>query len=87
MADKQLHDGDPAFEDFVENELPALRNRALEQNICVDCLTDRFIVEMVASLTSAGVSAPDILSMVEEGMRMADEAEGGEGNGSARRVH
>ncbi len=87
MSKEQLHDGDPAFEDFVERELPALRDRALEQNICVDCLTDRFIVEMVASLTSAGISAADILSMVEEGMRMADEAEGSEGHGRTLRVH
>ena len=48
MTDGTIHSDQPAFEDFVERELKALGDRAQEQGICVDCLTDRFIVEMVA---------------------------------------
>ena len=87
LTDEAIHDGDQVFEDFIEKELQALRDRALRKGICIDCLTDRLIVEMVTSLTIAGVPAHHILGMVAEGMALAEEPEPEEGSGHRRRVH
>ena len=88
MSDDTIHSEDPGFEDFVQRELGGLAERANEHGICLDCLTDRIIVEMVASLTRAGISARDILSMVLDGMDLAEVPadEGGE-DGPPRRMH
>ncbi len=74
MSDDAIHSEDAGFEDFVQRELNGLAERADKEDICIDCLTDRIIVEMVASLTRAGISARDILSMVLDGMDMAQAA-------------
>ena len=87
MPDNQSHNGDPTFEDFFEQEMGALAERAEKQDICMDCLTDRILVEMVASLMRSGVSTPDILNMVADGMALEEEAEGGGGNGRHGRMH
>ena len=88
MSDGTVHSEDPGFEDFVQRELAGLAERADEQGICIDCLTDRIIVELVASLTRAGISARDILSMVLDGLDLAEVPadEGGE-DGPPRRLH
>jgi hypothetical protein len=88
MQDDDIHNGDQVFEDFLEKELKALGDRAQKAHICIDCLTDRLLVEMVASLMRSGISTPDILNMVADGMALAEETEnGGEGNDRSRRVH
>ena len=81
------HDGEQVFEDFIEKQLQALTDRAQQKGICMDCLTDRILVEMVASLTRSGVSAPDILNIVADGMTLAEEADPEEGRDHRRRVH
>ncbi|SDE63164.1 hypothetical protein [Ruegeria marina] len=87
MPDGTTHSDQQAFEDFIQRELKALADRAQDQRICIDCLTDRLIVEMVASLARAGVPAADILSMVADGMTLAEEPEGREGSGRPPRMH
>ena len=87
MTDDTIHHDQPAFDDFVERELEALGGRAQEKGICIDCFTDRLIVEMVASLTRAGIPASDILGMVADGMALAEELQSGEENERPRRVH
>ncbi|SMX24038.1 hypothetical protein [Boseongicola aestuarii] len=88
MSDDYIHTEDPGFEDFVKRELDGLALRADEHGICLDCLTDRVIVEMVASLTRAGISARDILSMVLDGIDLAQfPLDEDEGDGPARRMH
>ncbi len=86
MPDGTIHSEDPGFEDFVQRELSGLAERADAQGICIDCLTDRIIVELVASLTRAGISARDILSMVLDGMDLAQAATDQE-DGPPRRMH
>ena len=85
MSDGTYHGEDPDFEEFVERELNDFANRAEEQNICIDCLTDRIIVEMVASLTRAGISSRDILSMVLDGLDLAATAD--DTGDAPRRMH
>ena len=87
MTDGTIHNDQPAFEDFVEQELKALWHRAQKQDICVDCLKDRMIVEMVTSLTRSNISASDILIMVADGIALAEEPETVEGSDRPRRVH
>jgi hypothetical protein len=83
MQDELVHEDAQEFEDFVEAELKGLADRAQEARICLDCLSDRLLVEIVAGLVRSGASAADILSMVAEGL---DEAEGEEA-GNGRRSH
>ena len=85
MSDGIYHGEDPEFEEFVERELNGFAKRADEQNICLDCLTDRVIVEMVASLTRAGISSRDILSMVLDGLDLAATAD--DTGDTPRRMH
>jgi uncharacterized protein (UPF0264 family) len=87
MKDDAIHDGDQVFEDFIEKELEALAERARQKGICMDCLTDRLIAEMVTSLTRAGVPASNILGVVADGMALAEEPEPEEGSDHRRRVH
>jgi hypothetical protein len=86
MEDELVHEDAPEFEDFVETELKGLAERAQEAGICLDCLSDRLLVEVVAGLVRSGASAADILNMVAEGLDQA-EAEGAEGNRRAHRMH
>ena len=87
MSEGTIHSDNDGFEEFVQRELNALAQRAEEQDICIDCLTDRIIVELVASLTRAGISARDILSMVLDGLELAEASEEDERNGPPRRMH
>lgn len=87
MQDDVIHDGDPGFENFIEEEMAVLGQRAQQRGICVDCLTDRLIVEMVANLARAGMSSSDILSMVVDGLVLAEEDEAGNDNERVSRVH
>ncbi|MBP0480901.1 hypothetical protein [Sagittula salina] len=73
-----IHEGEPGFEDFLNEQMALLGQRARQRGICLDCLTDRLIVEMVANLARAEIPASDILSMVVDGLTLAegeDEAE------------
>lgn len=87
MNDGLVHEGDPGFEDFVEEVMTLLGLRAQQRGICIDCLTDRLIIEMVANLARTGVPASDILGLVVDGMIQAVEEEPEENDGCPRRVH
>ena len=83
MQDELVHEGAPGFEDFIETELKSLAQRAEEAGICLDCLSDRLVVELVASLVRSGAHPADILNMVAQGMDEAEE----EDRGTSRRPH
>jgi hypothetical protein len=68
MQDELVHEDAQEFEDFVEAELNGLAERAQDAGICLDCLSDRLLVELVAGLVRSGVSAADILNMVADGL-------------------
>lgn len=87
MQDDTIHEGEPGFEDFIEEEMTRLGHRAQKRGICVDCLTDRFITEMVANLVRSGVPASDVLEIVVDGLALAEEEEPEEHRGRGRRVH
>ena len=87
MQDDTIHDGDPGFENFIEEEMARLGHRAQQRGICVDCLTDRFIIEMVANLVRSGVPASDVLGIVVDGLALAEEEEPEEHRVRGRRVH
>ena len=86
MQDELFHEESQEFEDHIDAELKGLAERAQAAGICLDCLSDRLLVELVAGLVRSGVSAADILNMVADGL---DEAEGddGENGRRARRMH
>ena len=86
MENELVHEDAPEFEEFVETELKGLAERALDAGICLDCLSDRLLVELVAGLVRSGASAADILNMVAEGLDEAEE-EGVEGGRRAHRMH
>lgn len=79
MENELVHEGAPEFEEFAETELKGLAERAQEAGICLDCLSDRLLVELVAGLVRSGATAGDILNMVAEGLDDAEEqgADGG----------
>ncbi|MDU8945802.1 hypothetical protein [Ovoidimarina sediminis] len=87
MQDDTIHEGDPGFEDFIEEEMARLGHRAQQRGICVDCLTDRFITEMVANLVRSGVPASDVLGVVVDGLALAEEEDPEDHCGRGRRVH
>lgn len=86
MENEFVHEDATEFEEFVEAELRGLAERAQEAGICLDCLSDRLLVEVVAGLVRSGAPVADILNMVAEGL---DEAEGEEAEESrrSRRMH
>ena len=86
MQDELVHEDAQEFEDFVETELRGLAERAQGAGICLDCLSDRLLVELVAGLVRSGASAADILNMVADGLDEAAEDDGGNGKRS-RHMH
>lgn len=84
MQDELVHEDAQEFEDFVETELKGLAERAQEAGICLDCLSDRLLVELVAGLVRSGATAADILNMVADGL---DEAADDDGENGKRSRH
>ena len=82
-----IHDGQPGFEDFLEEEIALLSHHARQRGICLDCLTDRLIVEMVANLARAQVPATDILGMVVDGLVLAEPDEPEARGACTHRLH
>ena len=87
MNEVLVHEGEPGFDDFVEEVMTLLGHRAQQRGICIDCLTDRLVIEMVAGLARTGVPASDILSLVADGFVEAEEDESEDGNGWLQRIH
>jgi hypothetical protein len=73
MEDELVHEDAQEFDDFVETELKGLEARAQEAGICLDCLSGRLLVELVAGLVRWGASAADILNMVADGLDETEE--------------
>ena len=82
-----IHDGQPGFEDFLEEEIALLGHHARQRGICLDCLTDRLIVEMVANLARTQVPATDILGMVVDGLALAEADDPEERSACTHRLH
>jgi hypothetical protein len=82
----EFHEDAPEFEEFVEAELKGLAERAQEAGMCLDCLSDRLLVELVAGLVRSGAPVADILNMVAEGLDLAEEGEA-ESTRRTRRMH
>lgn len=73
VQDDPIHWGDAGFDEFVEEELTGLAERAQAKGICIDCLSDRLIFEVVAGLVRSGVTDSEILAVVEDALAEADE--------------
>lgn len=87
MSEEVTHDADPGFEEFIEETLLHLGETAREKGICIECLSDRLIVELVSGMARSGVAVSAILAMVGEGMDAAQADEEAEKEGRTRRVH
>lgn len=68
MQDDPIHWGDAGFDEFVEEELVGLAERAQARGICIDCLSDRLIFEVVAGLVRSGVTESEIMSVVQDAL-------------------
>ena len=86
MQDETVHEDAPEFEEFVEAEMKGLAERAHAAGICLDCLSDRLLVELVAGLVRSGASAADILNMVADGLDEAEDEDDGNGR-RGRHMH
>lgn len=87
MTDSFIHENDPGFEEFIEDTLKDIGERAQEKDICVECLSDRLIVELVSGIARSGVPVSAILAMVGEGMDAAEADFPPEQNRRSRRMH
>lgn len=87
MQDNAIHEGEPGFEEFIEEAMTLVGQHAQERGICIDCLNDRFIVEIVASLARSGVPAADILGMVADGLALAEDDQVAERTDRGHRMH
>lgn len=87
MQDDAIHQSDPGFEEFIAEEMDRIGQRAQKRGICTDCLTDRFIVEMVATLARSGLPASEILGMVADGLALAENQDVGTGTSAPHRMH
>lgn len=87
MQDELVHEEEPGFEDFIETELKGLAKRAEEAGICMDCLSDRLLVELVAGIVRSGANAADVLGMVAEGLDEAGEEDAAERSRRSHRMH
>jgi hypothetical protein len=75
MQDDQVHWDDPGFDEFIEEELSGLADRAQARGICLDCLSDRLIFEVIAGLVRGGVPDTEILALVEDALEDAEREE------------
>lgn len=87
MTDSFIHETDPGFEDFIEENLKGLADQAQEHGICPECLSDRLIVELVSGLVRSGVAVSAILGMVGDGIDAAEGDAAPEEKAGARRMH
>ena len=86
MVEQLIHDQDPGFDRFIEDVLTQLSARAEQEGICIECLSDRMIVELVAGMVRSGVAVSAILAMVGEGVDAGSEAVASPG-AQQNRVH
>ncbi|OSQ42929.1 hypothetical protein [Marivita geojedonensis] len=86
MEDTPVHWGDAEFEEFASQELSGLAERAKERGICIDCLSDRLIFEVVVGLVKSGVSEQEIFDLVTEAIEEAENDDQAPG-GTPPRIH
>ena len=87
MTDAAIHENDPGFDAFVEDVMRYLAESAAEREICLECFSDRMVVELVAGMARSGVAVSAILAMVGEGIDAAEADAVPDGSGRSRRVH
>jgi len=87
MADGFIHENDPSFEEFIEGILKTIGERAQENGICNECLSDRLIVELVSGVARSGVPVSAILAMVGEGLDAVETDRVSDSEGRPRRMH
>lgn len=87
MQDDQVHWDDPGFDEFIEEELSGLAERAQARGICLDCLSDRLIFEVIAGLVRGGVPDTEILALVEDALEDAEREEEDETAQRPPRMH
>jgi hypothetical protein len=87
MTDSIIHEADPGFDEFIEDTLKTLAESAQVNGICIECLSDRLIVELVSGMARSGVAVSAILAMVGEGVDAAEDDAAPEGEGRSRRMH
>jgi len=75
LQDDPHHWGDALFEKFVAEELDGLARRATAAGICIGCLSDRLLVEMIVSLVRNGASEDDIDDLVQDALDQSDETD------------
>lgn len=73
--DDPHHWGDQRFDEFVEEELDGLAQRATAAGICIGCLSDRLLYEMIVSLMRSGASEDDITGLVQDALDQSNEAD------------
>lgn len=87
MEDHNIHENDDGFDSFVEQALKTLGDKAEKDRICIECLTDRLVVELVSGMARSGVPVSAILAMVGEGVdAVAAEVDSAEA-GKSHRMH
>ena len=87
MTDQFIHDNEPEFNAFVEEALTTLGERAQDQGICLECLSDRLVVELVSGMVRSGVAVSAILAMVGDGIEAGENNAGSQPDGTPRRMH
>lgn len=78
MSDGIIHSNDEGFEEFVEQALSRLGLQAQDEKVCIECLSDRLIFELVAGMVRSGVSKATVLAAVGDGLDAAGEDDASE---------
>ena len=87
MEESTIHENDPGFDAFVESAMKYLADSAAERDICLECFSDRMVVELVAGMVRSGVAVSAVLAMVGEGIDAAETEAVPDGAGRSRKVH
>jgi len=87
MTDQFIHDNEPEFNAFLEETMKTLGERAEAKGICIECLSDRLIVELVSGMARSGVAVSAILAMVGEGLDAAETEAVEKDTTSPHRMH
>ena len=87
MKETFIHENDTGFDEFIEETLKGLSERVQKHGICLECLSDRLIFEMVSGMARSGVPASQILSIVGDGIDAVVADEDSENEGQSRRIH
>lgn len=87
MTDQLIHDNEPEFNKFIDEMLTTVGENAEKQGICMECLSDRLVVELVSGMVRSGVAVSAILAMVGEGIEAAESNVERNTDGNSRRMH